>query len=85
VTPQQVELIVRSIVGEILGYSFDDNEGLDLPYQEAGLDSLDAVEILLDVEQEFEIEIDDEEVEGLNTMRDVINYVVKKKGLSNVA
>ena len=41
-------------------------------------DSLDAVEIILAIEEEFEIEISDEEAETIQTVQDLVNYVETK-------
>lgn len=43
--------------------------------QDIGCDSLDCVEIMMALENEFEIEIDDDKFETCTTMQDVINYV----------
>jgi len=42
-----------------------------------GADSLDVVEIVMQVEEEFDIEIPDEEVEKLTTVQEIIDYVEK--------
>jgi acyl carrier protein len=43
--------------------------------QDLGADSLDLVEIIMKIEEEFGIEINDEVVEKLQNMQDLINYV----------
>lgn len=43
--------------------------------QDLGADSLDMVDIIMKVEEEFGIEINDEDAEGLGNVQDVINYV----------
>lgn len=40
-----------------------------------GADSLDLVELIMAMEEEFDIEIADEEAEKLRTVQDVINYI----------
>lgn len=45
---------------------------------ELGADSLDTVELLMDLEEEFEIEITDEEAEKLETVQSVIDFVTKR-------
>ena len=42
-------------------------------------DSLDAVEIIMAIEDEFEIEIPDEDAEKITTVGDAINYISAKK------
>lgn len=43
--------------------------------QDLGADSLDMVEIIMKIEEQFNIEINDEAVEKLHNVQDVINYV----------
>ena len=43
--------------------------------QDLGADSLDMVDIIMKVEEEFGIEINDEEAEKIHNVQDVINYV----------
>ena len=43
--------------------------------QDLGADSLDMVDIIMKIEEEFGIEINDEAAEGLHNVQDVINYV----------
>jgi acyl carrier protein len=40
-----------------------------------GADSLDLVELIMAMEEEFDIEIADEEAEKLRTVQDVMNYI----------
>jgi acyl carrier protein len=40
-----------------------------------GADSLDMVEIIMKLEEQFDIEIDDEKAESLTTLDEVVNYV----------
>ncbi|EKD50892.1 MAG: hypothetical protein ACD_62C00400G0006 [uncultured bacterium] len=44
-----------------------------------GADSLDVVELIMEIEDVFGIEIPDEDVEEMETVEDVINYVAKTK------
>lgn len=43
--------------------------------QDLGADSLDMVEIIMKIEEEFGVEINDENAENLHNVQDVINYV----------
>jgi acyl carrier protein len=43
--------------------------------QDLGVDSLDMVEIIMKIEEEFNIEINDEVVEKMHNVQDVISYV----------
>ena len=44
-----------------------------------GADSLDLVDLLMSIEDEFEIEIPDEDVEGLQTIGEVADYIAAHK------
>jgi acyl carrier protein len=46
-----------------------------------GADSLDLVELIMEMEENFGIEIKDEELEKIRTIRDVIDFL-KSKGIS---
>ena len=43
-----------------------------------GADSLDTVELVMALEEEFEIEIPDEEAEKIITVQDCVNYISKE-------
>ena len=46
---------------------------------ELGADSLDVVEILMAMENRFEISVPDEEIENFRTPIDIQNYIIEKK------
>ncbi len=46
--------------------------------KDLGLDSLDIVEILMSVEEEWGIIVDDDETEGIKTVADVVALIQKK-------
>jgi acyl carrier protein len=45
-----------------------------------GADSLDVVELVMALEDEFEIDIPDEEVGEIKTVGNAVDYITKKKG-----
>lgn len=45
-----------------------------------GADSLDIVEMVMEMEEEFGIEIPDEDAEKIRTVQDAITYITKKAG-----
>jgi len=65
-----VEQRVKKIVAEQLGV----NEA-DIKNESLGADSLDTVELVMALEEEFETEIPDEEAEKITTVQQAINYV----------
>ena len=70
-----VEKKVKEIVSEQLGK--DANEVTDGAsfIDDLGADSLDIVELVMAMEDEFGIEIPDEEAEKIKTVKDVIEYI----------
>ena len=40
-----------------------------------GADSLDVVDLIMAIEDEFEVEIPDEDIENIKTVGDVVNYI----------
>lgn len=71
---------VTSIVGDQLGV---DREAL-VPeanlLDDLGADSLDVVELVMALEEEFSIEVPDDDVENIRTIRDIVSYVEGKAG-----
>ena len=54
----------------------EDEISLDSKFMDdLGADSLDTVELIMNVEDEFEIEIPDDEVEQMFTVKSLLNYV----------
>ncbi|WP_456479387.1 acyl carrier protein [Nautilia sp.] len=47
--------------------------------EDLGADSLDVVEMIMALEEKFEIEIPDSEAEKIQTVQDVIDYIEKAK------
>ncbi|MDA8130754.1 MAG: acyl carrier protein [Elusimicrobia bacterium] len=48
--------------------------------QDLGADSLDTVELVMALEEEFDIEIPDEDAEKIKTVGEAINYIKEKAG-----
>lgn len=49
--------------------------------EDLGADSLDIVELIMGIEEEFDIEIPDEDAEKLTTVGEAINYAAGKLGI----
>lgn len=43
--------------------------------EDLGADSLDVVELLMSIEDEFDVEVPDEEIENVKTVGDVVDYI----------
>ena len=66
---------VKKIIVEQLGVSADEvTEGASF-VDDLGADSLDTVELVMALEEEFECEIPDEEAENITTVKQAIDYV----------
>ncbi|MEE1043519.1 MAG: acyl carrier protein [Clostridia bacterium] len=69
---------VKKILAEQFSMSEDDIT-MDTSFAEdIGADSLDLVELVMALEQEFDLEIDDEEVENIKTVGDAVRYIKDK-------
>ncbi len=57
----------------------EDEVSLDSNFMDdLGADSLDTVELIMNIEEEFEIEIPDNEVEEMHTVKSMLNYVTMR-------
>ena len=70
-----VEGKVKSIIAEQLGVGEDEIKATSSFIEDLGADSLDIVELVMAMEEEFEVEIPDEEAENIKTVGDAINYI----------
>jgi acyl carrier protein len=70
-----IEAKVRSIIAEQLGVGEDEIKPESSFIEDLGADSLDIVELVMAMEEEFEVEIPDEEAENIKSVGDAINYV----------
>ncbi len=72
-----IEERVKKIIVDQLGVSADSVQ-LDSSFvEDLGADSLDTVELVMALEEEFDIEIPDEEAEKISTVRTAVDYVLK--------
>jgi len=74
-----VEKRVREIVAEQLERDVNEVTNTASFIDDLGADSLDIVEMVMKMEEEFGIEIPDEEAEKIKTVNDVIQYIVTHK------
>jgi len=70
---------VQEKVAEQLGIEADEVLLESSFIDDLGADSLDIVELLMALEEEFDIEIPDEEAEKLSTVGDVVDYIKNNK------
>lgn len=70
-----IEERVRKIVAEQLGVKEAEIQNSASFVEDLGADSLDTVELVMALEEEFDTEIPDEEAEKITTVQQAIDYV----------
>lgn len=75
-----IEERVKKIVAEQLGVKEEDVKAEASFVEDLGADSLDTVELVMALEEEFETEIPDEEAEKITTVQLAIDYIKDNLG-----
>ena len=75
-----IEEKVRSIIVEQLGVESDKVTADAKFIEDLGADSLDTVELVMAFEENFDIEVPDEEAKKLQSVADVVAYIEKVQG-----
>lgn len=70
---------VKSIIVEQLGVSMEEVNPQASFIEDLGADSLDIVELIMALEEEFDMEIPDEDAEKIQTVNDVTSYITGKQ------
>ena len=70
-----VEQILFKIIGTQLGVGTDEISYKSNFMDDLGADSLDTIELVMAIEEVFDIEIPDNEVEEMHTVESVLNYL----------
>ena len=70
-----IEDRVKKIVAEQLGVKEDEVSNASSFVDDLGADSLDTVELVMALEEEFELEIADEEAEKISTVQEAVDYI----------
>ena len=73
---------VKAIVAEQLGVKQEEVTEEASFIDDLGADSLDTVELVMALEEEFGIEIPDEDAEKMTTVGDAVRYITQKVGNS---
>ena len=74
-----IEERVKKIIVEQLGVKEEDVKPEASFVEDLGADSLDTVELVMALEEEFDIEIPDEEAEKITTVQSAIDYVLNNQ------
>ena len=70
-----VEDRVKKIVSDQLGNSLDEIQNDSSFVDDLGADSLDTVELVMALEEEFDLEIADEDAEKISTVNEAVDYI----------
>jgi acyl carrier protein len=71
---------VKEIIVEQLGVTPEQVTPEASFIEDLGADSLDTVELVMALEEEFDIQIPDEEAEKITTVQQAVDYIINKKG-----
>jgi len=72
-----IEERVKQIVAEQLGVDEDQVTSEAAFMDDLGADSLDTVELVMALEEEFDVEISDEDAEKIQKVKDAVDYISK--------
>ena len=65
---------VKKVILEQLSIGEEEVQ-LDTTFEDLGIDSLEVFEIVMALEDEFDIEIPNEDVEGITTIENIVKYI----------
>lgn len=70
--------VVREMIVDRFGVQ-EDKVTEDMSFQDLGADSLDVVELVMELEDHFNIQFDDEKIEELSNIGDAVRYINELK------
>lgn len=70
---------VQNIVADLLAVDLDEVTLDARLIEDLNADSLDAVELAMSLEEHFEITVEDDEIERMNTVKDIVNTITKHR------
>lgn len=66
---------IKAILSEQFDVEIGELNGDTRLDDDLGADSLDVVDLMMSIEDEFDIEIQDEDIEGIHTIDDLVAYI----------
>ncbi|MBC1268548.1 hypothetical protein GNF07_15865, partial [Trichormus variabilis FSR] len=66
------------VLGGTFGSFLSSSTNYDIPPNDLNMDNLDAIELLMAIEEEFDIEISDAEAEMVRTVQELVNIILFK-------
>ena len=79
-TTANIEQKVKNIIADQLGVGEDEIKSTSSFIEDLGADSLDIVELVMALEEEFGLDIPDEDADKLKTVGDAMNYLQQHAG-----
>ncbi len=79
---EPVQQRVQTIIGKQLGVDADRVAPEASLLDDLGADSLDVVELAMALEEEFSIEVPDEDLEKIRTVQDIVNLIQARAGVA---
>lgn len=70
---------LKSLISSDLGVDEDTIDMGSRLVEDLGADSLDAVELIMSIEDAFEIEVADSDADSLKTVKDIVEYIENHK------
>jgi len=80
VSVEEIATKVKKVIGDQLGLAEGEVKAEASFLVDLGADSLDIVEMVMTLEEEFDTEISDEEAEKIQTVQEAIDYITRKVG-----
>ena len=65
---------IKEIISDKLGINVNEI-AMDTSFEDLGADSLDIVELIMAIEEEYDVQVSDSEAEKAKTVGDVVNYI----------
>jgi acyl carrier protein len=73
-----VETKVKALIAEQLGVTAEEIKPTSSFIEDLGADSLDIVELVMAMEEQFQVEIPDEQAENIKTVADAVAYITAR-------
>lgn len=70
---------VKELISEQLDVKADDITEASNIQDDLGADSLDVVDLVMDLEDEFDVEIPEDQVENIKTVGDIVKFIEDKQ------
>lgn len=78
-TVEEIQEKVKKIIAEKLSVDLSEVKPEASFVDDLGADSLDLVELIMSMEEEFGVEISDEDAEKILTVQDAMDYIARRK------